>query len=42
VTEGKRSDADRLQPLTAILGMPRPLVRMAWPCASSQAELVIL
>jgi len=29
------SDADRLQPLTAILGMPRPPVRMAWPSAGS-------
>jgi hypothetical protein len=26
---GKLSDADRLQPLTAILWMPRPLFRMA-------------
>ena len=26
VAERKPSDADRLQPLTAILGMPRPVV----------------
>jgi hypothetical protein len=26
---GKLSDADRLQPLTAILGMPRPPAKMA-------------
>src|SRR5436190_364477 len=32
------SDADRLLPLTAILGMPRPSVRMAWPSASCRAE----
>src|SRR5262249_41626303 len=32
------SDADRLQPQTAILGMPRPPVRMAWPSASFRAE----
>src|SRR5262249_49002991 len=29
------SDADRLQPLTTILEMPRPPVRMAWPSAGS-------
>jgi hypothetical protein len=29
VAGGEPSDADRLQPLTAILGMPRPPVRMA-------------
>src|SRR6266851_27620 len=41
VAGGEPSDADRLQPLTAILGMPRPPVRMAWPRASSRAELVL-
>src|SRR5882672_8526190 len=38
VAGGKPSDADRLQPLTAILGMPRPPVRMARPSASFRAE----
>jgi hypothetical protein len=32
---GKPSDADRLQPLTTILGMPRPPVRMARPSGGS-------
>jgi hypothetical protein len=30
MARGKPSNADRLQPLTAILGMPRPLVTPAW------------
>src|SRR5881392_111854 len=38
VAGGEPSDADRLQPLTAILGMPRPPVRMARPSASFRAE----
>src|SRR5262249_5442478 len=32
------SDADGLRPLTAIVGMPRPPVRMAWPSAGSRAS----
>src|SRR5437588_6734898 len=35
VAGGEPSDVDRLQPLTTILGMPRPPVRMAWPSACS-------
>ena len=38
VAGAEPSDADRLQPLTAILGMPRPPVRMARPSASFRAE----
>src|SRR6266550_629935 len=38
VAGGEPSDADRLQPLTAILGMPRPSVRMARPSASFRPE----
>ena len=34
VAGGEPSDADRLQPLTAILGMPRPPVRIAPPGAT--------
>src|SRR5438132_3996524 len=37
VAGGEPSDADRLQPLTAILWMPRPPVRMARPSASFRA-----
>src|SRR5262249_28770802 len=40
VAGGEPADADRLQPLTAILGMPRPPVRMAWPSASSRVERI--
>src|SRR5262249_49688345 len=32
---GKLSDANRLHPVKAILGMPRPTVRMAWQSAGS-------
>jgi hypothetical protein len=32
---GKPSDADRFQPLTEIVGMPRPPVRMARPSGGS-------
>src|SRR5438128_8262942 len=38
VTGGEPSDADRLQPLTTILGMPRPPVRMASPSAGSSVR----
>src|SRR3984893_5736490 len=39
VAGGEPSDADRLQPLTAILGMPRPPVRMARPSASFRGRV---
>src|SRR5207302_9409563 len=39
VAGGEPSDADRPQPLAAILGMPRPPVRMARPSASFRTGL---
>ena len=39
MADGKRSDADRLHPLTAILRMPRTTERMAWRSAGSGVRL---